>query len=1182
MRVGLVIGGAVLFALGVVFLSFFGIIFVIIGLLLLILGAFLPSEETAAVERQRRQMEKLSYQIFNLEDTQSKMLGRFWANEELQREMLGRIWRLEKGERFEGEIKVEEEVPSEEEPEPEFIPRPFPAEFFEAVPEPAVEEEMVEEVPEEAERVAEEPLEAIAELPEEEEPRPGISKPRPAPEGVSRIEMVLGEKWFLWIGVILLAIAFAFILAITIPTMTPEQVVGLTFAVAIGIALLGEYIYTKQGLHTYAKGLEVAAFAIGHIGAWGGGFFFRIEGFPWHYILGALLALEVLAVFRYRSPLLAIQMGFLYLGWIVWLRYLQTLEAFAFALLLSVGAVLVIVIAYALKDALATLVLAFAFDGVALLSFSLAAPYTYIPVLAVGLITVAVVTMLRWEKIPMPRPEVRITAWAVGIILTYSILFANLRAIDDLTVLLTFATLTAAFAASEILAPDDELTLVFAGLIGILTFPTSLLMVRGEFALLVYPVLLGVLGFVRPVRGLAWLSNIVYVSLLAFAISPSLVDPTVQLSIVWALMFGTLALHAFLQERAGYIGVPEEVPTDFHVPVFVLLLTYFTLTSFPDLVPEALFMVAMPLSFVLSRKWKEIPHLALVMAAVTFPAPLFLGRGEIALFLFPAMLVGLHFWRPTKGLAWFANAIYISAIVFAVYPSSLEPITRFGIAWGFFFATVGLHLFLQRESGYTGVPEDSPTDLQVPLFALILTGLTAAWFPDLAAETVVVYMVAMPLAFVLSRDWRKTFALVGFMALLTFPAPLFLVRGEFALFLFPAMLLGLAILRPAKGLAWFPNVTYLALVMFASKTGFADPVAQFAVVWTVFFVTVVMHLFLQETSGYTDVSEQIPTDIPALLFAVVLAGLTVRWFPSVDVLSIPLMLYAAALLLAILLNRRDLFGANWKMATVIGSVAGCMFLARNLVLVRIEDFVVTFDPIVSAFHLAVMLALGFLVAYRRPVERLALDMPTKRPWYFSAPTLALLAGLVAQSPGTSLYFVALPIAAAVIAYYLNDALTFNIAYLAIVGQSILGISIALDSVEGALIFLPIVIAPMIALGFIFELWTTRQNVAKLTQLVGVLVWFVAPLVTFGTGLATTISWTVIGTVALAWGLGRRFAALRYLGFLMVFTVLGKVFLYDMAGLSVEYRILGLIILAIALLGISYGYARFRKGHAADG
>ena len=377
-------------------------------------------------------------------------------------------------------------------------------------------------------------------------------------------------------------------------------------------------------------------------------------------------------------------------------------------------------------------------------------------------------------------------------------------------------------------------------------------------------------------------------------------------------------------------------------------------------------------------------------------------------------------------------------------------------------------------------------------------------------------------------------------------------------------------------------MTYLALVMFASKTGFADPVAQFAVVWTVFFVTVVMHLFLQETSGYTDVSEQIPTDIPALLFAVVLAGLTVRWFPSVDVLSIPLMLYAAALLLAILLNRRDLFGANWKMATVIGSVAGCMFLARNLVLVRIEDFVVTFDPIVSAFHLAVMLALGFLVAYRRPVERLALDMPTKRPWYFSAPTLALLAGLVAQSPGTSLYFVALPIAAAVIAYYLNDALTFNIAYLAIVGQSILGISIALDSVEGALIFLPIVIAPMIALGFIFELWTTRQNVAKLTQLVGVLVWFVAPLVTFGTGLATTISWTVIGTVALAWGLGRRFAALRYLGFLMVFTVLGKVFLYDMAGLSVEYRILGLIILAIALLGISYGYARFRKGHAADG
>ncbi|MCJ2564173.1 MAG: hypothetical protein LN417_08825, partial [Candidatus Thermoplasmatota archaeon] len=582
-------------------------------------------------------MEGLSNQILNLEETQGKMLGRLWASEERQRKMIERIWRLEKGERLEADVKVEEKVPAEKVPEPEFVPRPFPAEYFEAVPERAAEEEMIEDVLEEEEPVAEEPWEAIAELPEEEEPRPEISRPKPAPEGISRIEMVLGEKWFLWIGVILLAIAFAFILAITIPTMTPEQIVTLNFAVAIGVGLLGEYIYTKQGLHNYAKGLVVAAFAIGHIGVWGGGFFLQIEGFPWHYILGALLALEVLAAFRYHSPLLTIQMGFLYLGWIVWLRYLQTLEAFAFALLLSVGAVLVIVIAYALKDALATLVLAFAFDGVALLSFSLAGSYAYIPVLAIGLVTVAVVTMFRWEKIPMPRPEVRITVWAVGIILTYSILFANIRAIDDLTVLLTFATLTAAFAASEILAPDDKLTLVFAGLIGILTLPTSLLMVRGEFALFVYPVLLAVLGFVRPVRGLAWLPNIVYVSLLAFAISPPLVDPAVQMSIVWALMFGTLALHAFLQERAGYFGVLEGVPTDFHVPVFVLLLTYFTLTSFPDLVPEALYMVAMPLSLILSRKWKEIPHLALMMAVVTFPAPLFLARGEIALFLFPAM-----------------------------------------------------------------------------------------------------------------------------------------------------------------------------------------------------------------------------------------------------------------------------------------------------------------------------------------------------------------------------------------------------------------------------------------------------------------------------------------------------------------------------------------------------------------
>ncbi|MEE9489324.1 MAG: hypothetical protein V3V91_02690, partial [Thermoplasmata archaeon] len=287
MRVGLVIGGAVLFAIGVWFLTSFwffsslSIIFIIIGLLLIVAGAALPSEDTAAAERQRRQMEGLSNQILNLEETQGKMLGRLWASEERQRKMIERIWRLEKGERLEADVKVEEKVPAEKVPEPEFVPRPFPAEYFEAVPERAAEEEMIEDVLEEEEPVAEEPWEAIAELPEEEEPRPEISRPKPAPEGISRIEMVLGEKWFLWIGVILLAIAFAFILAITIPTMTPEQIVTLNFAVAIGVGLLGEYIYTKQGLHNYAKGLVVAAFAIGHIGVWGGGFFLQIEGFPW-------------------------------------------------------------------------------------------------------------------------------------------------------------------------------------------------------------------------------------------------------------------------------------------------------------------------------------------------------------------------------------------------------------------------------------------------------------------------------------------------------------------------------------------------------------------------------------------------------------------------------------------------------------------------------------------------------------------------------------------------------------------------------------------------------------------------------------------------------------------------------------------------------------------------------------
>ncbi|MFQ5883881.1 MAG: hypothetical protein ACE5IO_02135, partial [Thermoplasmata archaeon] len=129
--------------------------------------------------------------------------------------------------------------------------------------------------------------------------------------------------------------------------------------------------------------------------------------------------------------------------------------------------------------------------------------------------------------------------------------------------------------------------------------------------------------------------------------------------------------------------------------------------------------------------------------------------------------------------------------------------------------------------------------------------------------------------------------------------------------------------------------------------------------------------------------------------------------------------------------------------------------------------------------------------------------------------------------------------------------------------------------------LPFFASALIVLGLSLSLLSERKFLAETSQLVGVTTWFFISLLTFGTGVETTISWTALGALSVAWGLWRRFADLRYIGFFIFFAVLGKVFLYDIAGLAIEIRILGLVILAIALLAISYGYTQYRKKHAPE-
>ncbi|OGS49544.1 MAG: hypothetical protein A3K65_07005 [Euryarchaeota archaeon RBG_16_68_12] len=229
-------------------------------------------------------------------------------------------------------------------------------------------------------------------------------------------------------------------------------------------------------------------------------------------------------------------------------------------------------------------------------------------------------------------------------------------------------------------------------------------------------------------------------------------------------------------------------------------------------------------------------------------------------------------------------------------------------------------------------------------------------------------------------------------------------------------------------------------------------------------------------------------------------------------------------------------------------------------------------PLLAAYHVGAGIALALWLAVRTP--GIAGRVPAAGVNLRAPFVIALLLGLAAQDLETADLFVALPLAVALVAFYLEDALSFNVAYVTLAAQTVLG---ALPYLEGdAVLLLPVFGAGLIALGLLLELGTRGSPFAKVTEVFGMALWFAAALVAFGLRVETTIAWTAAGALALAWGLRRRFAFLRYAGFAGLFAVLGKVFLYDIAGLALELRILGLVVVAAALLAVSYGYARYRR------
>ena len=79
----------------------------------------------------------------------------------------------------------------------------------------------------------------------------------------------------------------------------------------------------------------------------------------------------------------------------------------------------------------------------------------------------------------------------------------------------------------------------------------------------------------------------------------------------------------------------------------------------------------------------------------------------------------------------------------------------------------------------------------------------------------------------------------------------------------------------------------------------------------------------------------------------------------------------------------------------------------------------------------------------------------------------------------------------------------------------------------------------------------------------------------------SITWTVVGVVALVVGLKRRHPALRSVALAWLLVTVGKVFLYDLATLTSLYRVASFMVLGLLLLAGAFAYQRLRPPPLPD-
>jgi hypothetical protein len=77
-------------------------------------------------------------------------------------------------------------------------------------------------------------------------------------------------------------------------------------------------------------------------------------------------------------------------------------------------------------------------------------------------------------------------------------------------------------------------------------------------------------------------------------------------------------------------------------------------------------------------------------------------------------------------------------------------------------------------------------------------------------------------------------------------------------------------------------------------------------------------------------------------------------------------------------------------------------------------------------------------------------------------------------------------------------------------------------------------------------------------------------------------WSLAGLALLWAGLRRRAREVRLAGFALLALAVGKVFLYDLAALEAEWRVLSFIVLGLLLLAAAFAYQRMRRDAGVGG